>query len=71
MSSVSHSVCYNPICEQGALQCTGAHGQIDRKPAAIAAATEVKLVRKAQVDYWIELEQHRGPPPMTGEDSLR
>ena len=80
MSSVSHSVCYNPICEQGALRCTGAHGQINRKPAAITAATKVKLARKAQADYWMELdgderrwssERHRGPPLMTGEDSLR
>jgi hypothetical protein len=42
--------------QQGVLRRTGALGQMDRNPAAIAAATKVKLARKAQADDRMEVD---------------
>ena len=43
--------------QQGVLRRTGALGQMDRHPAAIAAMTKVKLARKAQADNWMEVNR--------------
>ncbi|KAI0303402.1 hypothetical protein B0F90DRAFT_1911396 [Multifurca ochricompacta] len=41
---------------QGFLRRTGALGQLDRTPAAIATASKVKLVRKAQADERMDVD---------------
>jgi hypothetical protein len=41
---------------QGVLRRSGALGQVDRNPAAMAAASKVKLARKAQADDHMEVD---------------